>query len=45
MIDRMNSAFRLVPVWFLYLLGALYPIWLLYLALAGGLGPDPVKVL
>lgn len=45
MIDRMNSAFRLVPVWFLYLLGALYPIWLLYLGLAGGLGPDPVKVL
>lgn len=45
MIDRLNSALRAVPTWSLYLLGALYPLWLLYLGIAGGLGPDPVKVL
>jgi len=45
MIDRLNQGLRKVPVWLLYLLGALYPGWLLYLGLTGGLGPDPVKAL
>lgn len=45
MIDRLNQGLRKVPVWLLYLLGALYPGWLLYLGVSGGLGPDPVKAL
>ena len=45
MIDRLNQGLRKVPVWLLYLLGALYPGWLLYLGVTGGLGPDPVKAL
>ena len=43
--DRINGAVRRVPVWLVYLLGALPPFWFLYLGLTGGLGPEPIKAL
>lgn len=43
LVDRLNAALRRVPVWAVYLVGALPPFWYLYLGLTGGLGVDPVK--
>lgn len=40
-----NGALRRLPVWPLYLVGALPPVWLFYLGLTGGLGPEPIKEL
>ncbi len=45
MIDRLNLWLRAVPVWPLYILGALYPAWLLYQGVTGALGVDPVKAM
>ncbi|SEV87288.1 sulfoxide reductase heme-binding subunit YedZ [Aliiroseovarius sediminilitoris] len=45
MVDRINTASRKVPVWVLYVAGALWPAWLLYLAATGSMGPEPVKAL
>ncbi|MGJ8545641.1 MAG: protein-methionine-sulfoxide reductase heme-binding subunit MsrQ [Sulfitobacter sp.] len=45
LIDLINQGARRVPVWPLYILGALGPVWLLYLAQTGGLGREPVKAL
>ncbi|MCW9044311.1 MAG: protein-methionine-sulfoxide reductase heme-binding subunit MsrQ [Pseudopelagicola sp.] len=45
MIDKLNLWLRRVPVWSLYILGAVYPAWLLYQGLVGGLGVDPVKAM
>ena len=44
-VDRLNGWLRRVPVWLVYLVGALPPFWLLYLGLTGGLGPEPIKEL
>lgn len=44
-VDRINAAARRVPTWVLYVLYLLPAPWMFYLALTGGLGPDPVKVL
>ncbi|WP_289044247.1 protein-methionine-sulfoxide reductase heme-binding subunit MsrQ [uncultured Aliiroseovarius sp.] len=44
-VDRINAASRRVPVWTVYLLGALWPAWLLYLAATGSMGVEPVKAL
>lgn len=43
--DRVNAGLRPVPVWAVYLAGAVPALWLVWLALTGGLGVDPVKVM
>jgi methionine sulfoxide reductase heme-binding subunit len=43
--ERANGALRRVPVWPLYVLGALPPVWFFYLGLTGGLGVEPIKEL
>lgn len=43
--ERVNAGLRPVPAWMLYVVGALPALWLIWLALTGGLGVDPVKVL
>jgi sulfoxide reductase heme-binding subunit YedZ len=42
--QRLNGGLRRVPAWSLYIVGALPALWLFWQAAAGGLGPDPVKV-
>ncbi len=47
-IDRMqsvNQIIRKIPVWAVYLFGALPAPWFLYLGLTGGLGVEPIKAL
>jgi sulfoxide reductase heme-binding subunit YedZ len=41
--ERVNGALRRVPVWPVYVLGALPPVWFFYLGLTGGLGVEPIK--
>ena len=43
--QRVNAALRRVPVWPVYVLGALPPFWFLYLGLTGGLGVEPITEL
>ena len=43
--ERVNGALRRVPVWPVYVVGALPPLWFLYLGLTGGLGVEPIKEL
>lgn len=43
--DLVNAGLRPVPVWAVYLAGAVPALWLVWLALTGGLGVDPVKVM
>lgn len=45
MIDTFNKYARKVPAWTVYVVGGIYPFWLLWLALSGGLGVDPAKVM
>lgn len=45
MKDRLNSALRRIPVWLVYIVGALPAPYLLYLAMTGGLGVEPIKEL
>jgi len=40
-----NGALRRMPVWPVYVVGALPPLWFLYLGLTGGLGVEPIKEL
>ncbi|WP_027245034.1 protein-methionine-sulfoxide reductase heme-binding subunit MsrQ [Leisingera daeponensis] len=40
-----NQLVRRLPVWAVYLLGALPAPWLFYLGLTGGLGVEPVRAL
>lgn len=42
-MDRVNRALRRLPVWAVYLMGAVPAVLLLTGALTGGLGVDPVK--
>lgn len=44
-VQRLNGWLRKVPVWAVYLAGALPPLWLFWQAVADALGPDPVKAL
>ncbi len=47
-IERMqtlNSIFRRIPVWAIYLLGGLPAPWLFYQGLTGGLGVAPIEAL
>ena len=41
--QTINGALRRVPVWPVYVIGALPPVWYLYLGLTGGLGVEPIK--
>ena len=40
-----NRALRKLPVWPLYVAGALPPVWFFYLGLTGGLGVEPINAL
>jgi sulfoxide reductase heme-binding subunit YedZ len=44
-VDRLNGVMRWVPVWTIYLVGALPAPILLYLGATGGLGVEPIKAL
>ena len=44
-MDRVNRLARKVPTWVVYLLGLLPLGYLVWGAVAGGLGPDPVKAI
>ncbi|WP_170564832.1 protein-methionine-sulfoxide reductase heme-binding subunit MsrQ [Ruegeria atlantica] len=44
-MQRLNQILRRVPVWLVYLLGALPAPWLFYQGLIGGLGVDPIEAL
>ncbi|WP_171177630.1 protein-methionine-sulfoxide reductase heme-binding subunit MsrQ [Ruegeria sp. HKCCD8929] len=44
-MSNVNSILRRVPVWLIYLIGALPAPWLFYLGMTGGLGVEPVKAL
>lgn len=43
--QRLNIALRRVPIWLVYLVGALPPVWYLYLGATGGLGVEPIAAL
>ncbi len=45
MIQRLNDLLRRVPVWAVYLLGALPAPWLFYQGITGGLGVEPIEAL
>lgn len=44
-MQRLNDILRRVPVWIVYVLGALPAPWLFYLGLTGGLGVEPIEAL
>jgi len=44
-MQAVNQILRKIPVWGVYLVGALPAPWLLYLAMTGGLGVEPIKAL
>ena len=44
-MSAMNQTLRRIPVWVIYLLGALPAPWLFYLGLTGGLGVEPIEAL
>ncbi|TYB77529.1 protein-methionine-sulfoxide reductase heme-binding subunit MsrQ [Maritimibacter fusiformis] len=41
--QTINGALRKLPIWPIYLIGALPPVWYFYLGLTGGLGVEPIK--
>lgn len=43
--QSVNSTLRRVPVWPIYLIGAIPPWWWLYLGFTGGLGIEPIEEL
>jgi len=43
LVQGINDALRRLPVWPLYVVGALPPVWFFYLGLTGGLGVEPIK--
>jgi len=43
--QQINGALRRVPVWAVYLVGALPPLWYFWLGLTGALGPEPITAL
>ena len=43
--DRINTTLRKIPVWTIYIAGALGAVWLFYLGLTGGLGVEPINAL
>lgn len=45
MTEHLNGVIRRVPIWLIYVVGAVYPLWLLYAGFSGALGFDPVKAM
>ena len=43
--QKVNLFLTRVPLWPIYVLGALPPVWFLWLGLTGGLGVEPIKEL
>jgi len=44
-MEHLNRQLRRLPVWVVYMLGALPAPWLFYLGLTGGLGVEPIEAL
>lgn len=44
-MDRLNTILRRVPIWLVYMLGALPAPYLVYLGATGGLGAEPISAL
>ncbi|WP_109310795.1 protein-methionine-sulfoxide reductase heme-binding subunit MsrQ [Ruegeria sp. AU67] len=44
-MQTLNQILRRIPMWLVYLLGALPAPWLFYQGLTGGLGVDPIEAL
>lgn len=44
-VGNLNSAFRKIPAWTIYVVGAVWAAWLFYLGLTGGLGAEPINAL
>ncbi|MGR3761557.1 protein-methionine-sulfoxide reductase heme-binding subunit MsrQ [Roseobacteraceae bacterium NS-SX3] len=44
-MQRLNALLRRIPVWAVYLAGALPAPWLFWLGLTGGLGVEPIEAL
>ncbi|EET48140.1 protein-methionine-sulfoxide reductase heme-binding subunit MsrQ [Thalassobium sp. R2A62] len=44
-VGNLNSAFREIPAWTIYVVGAVWASWLFYLGLTGGLGAEPINAL
>lgn len=45
MMRRLNDLLRRIPIWSVYLLGALPAPWLFYQGITGGLGVEPIEAL
>ena len=45
MVERFNTLLRRIPVWLIYVIGALPAPWLVWLGATGGLGVEPIKAL
>ena len=45
MVDRFNTLLMQIPVWLIYVIGALPAPWLVWLGATGGLGVEPIKAL
>ena len=44
-MQRLNDLLRRIPIWTVYLLGALPAPWLFYQGMTGGLGVEPIEAL
>ena len=44
-VGNLNSAFREIPAWTIYVVGAVWASRLFYLGLTGGLGAEPINAL
>lgn len=44
-MQRLNDLLRRIPIWTVYLLGALPAPWLFYQGMIGGLGVEPIEAL
>ena len=42
---KINTTLRRVPIWLVYIVGAIPAFWFFYLGLTGGLGVEPIKPL
>jgi len=42
---KINSVLRRIPLWLVYIVGAVPAFWFFYLGLTGGLGVEPIKPL
>lgn len=45
MTSFLNTTFRKIPAWLIYVISAAWAAWLFYLGLTGGLGVEPINAL